>query len=335
MYAQMVDTGVKAVQTLADMSPEERAFQERIDADVKIEPKDWMPDGYRKTLIRQISQHAHSEIVGMLPEGNWITRAPTLKRKAILMAKVQDEARPRPLPLLRRRDARRRRATSWSSDLHTGKVEVLVDLQLPDADLGRHRRDRLAGRRRGDHEPGAAVPLLVRSVRARDGAHLQGGELPPAAGLRHHDDAGARHAGAEGDGAGCAEPLVVAVADDVRAAGRRLACTARSRRRGRSRSCRNDELRQTLRRPDGAAGRVPRPHHARSRPQVERRSAAHYDFGAIDWNEFYDVIKGNGPCNRDRLAHARQGMGGRRLGARGGDRARRESAPPPDATQAA
>ncbi len=67
-------------------------FEEKIAADKKIEPKDWMPEKYRKSLIRQISQHAHSEIVGQLPEGNWITRAPTLKRKAILLAKVQDEA---------------------------------------------------------------------------------------------------------------------------------------------------------------------------------------------------------------------------------------------------
>src|SRR5829696_3488304 len=67
-------------------------FQAKIDTDIKIEPKDWMPDAYRKTLIRQISQHAHSEIVGMLPEGNWITRAPSLRRKAALLAKVQDEA---------------------------------------------------------------------------------------------------------------------------------------------------------------------------------------------------------------------------------------------------
>ena len=66
-------------------------FQARIDADGRIEPRDWMPDAYRKTLVRQISQHAHSEIVGMLPEGNWISRAPSLKRKAILIAKVQDE----------------------------------------------------------------------------------------------------------------------------------------------------------------------------------------------------------------------------------------------------
>jgi ring-1,2-phenylacetyl-CoA epoxidase subunit PaaA len=68
------------------------AFQERIDAEEKIEPRDWMPDAYRQSLIRQISQHAHSEIVGQLPEGNWITRAPSLRRKAILLAKVQDEA---------------------------------------------------------------------------------------------------------------------------------------------------------------------------------------------------------------------------------------------------
>ena len=70
----------------------EEKFQEKIDAEIKIEPKDWMPEAYRKTLIRQISQHAHSEIVGMLPEGNWITRAPSLRRKLALLAKVQDEA---------------------------------------------------------------------------------------------------------------------------------------------------------------------------------------------------------------------------------------------------
>ena len=87
MYAQMI----KSEATQDD--PEQlAAFQARIDAGEKIEPKDWMPEGYRKTLIRQIGQHAHSEIVGQLPEGNWITRAPTLERKAILLAKVQDEA---------------------------------------------------------------------------------------------------------------------------------------------------------------------------------------------------------------------------------------------------
>ena len=87
MYAQMIT---------AEASDEDpkllEEFQARIDRDEKIEPKDWMPMAYRKTLIRQIGQHAHSEVVGQLPEGNWITRAPTLERKAILLAKVQDEA---------------------------------------------------------------------------------------------------------------------------------------------------------------------------------------------------------------------------------------------------
>jgi len=75
-----------------DTAEAEAAFQALIDADEKIEPRDWMPDGYRATLIRQMAQHAHSEVIGMQPEANWITRAPTLLRKAILMAKVQDEA---------------------------------------------------------------------------------------------------------------------------------------------------------------------------------------------------------------------------------------------------
>ena len=91
MYAQLVKTGTN-LKSRDEMSEDEREFQDKIDRDEKIEPKDWMPDDYRATLIRQIGQHAHSEIVGQLPEGNWITRAPTLERKAILLAKVQDEA---------------------------------------------------------------------------------------------------------------------------------------------------------------------------------------------------------------------------------------------------
>ena len=98
MYTQMMDlpgqveVGATAGAAAGEMTAEERAFQATVDAEGKIEPRDWMPDAYRKTLLRQISQHAHSEIVGMYPEGNWISRAPSLKRKAILIAKVQDEA---------------------------------------------------------------------------------------------------------------------------------------------------------------------------------------------------------------------------------------------------
>ena len=68
------------------------AFEEKVANDQRIEPKDWMPDAFRKTVLRQMSQHAHSEVIGMQPEGNWITRAPTLHRKVILLAKIQDEA---------------------------------------------------------------------------------------------------------------------------------------------------------------------------------------------------------------------------------------------------
>ncbi len=98
MYTQAMDTmgregqdSRKLVRSADEMMQEER-FEARIDAGDFIEAKDWMPAHYRKTLLRQISQHAHSEIVGMLPEGNWVTRAPTLKRKLILLAKIQDEA---------------------------------------------------------------------------------------------------------------------------------------------------------------------------------------------------------------------------------------------------
>src|SRR5512138_2057505 len=90
MYTTELSKNVKPIETAED--PElVAAFEARVAADEFIEPKDWMPDAYRHTLVRQISQHAHSEIVGMLPEGNWITRAPSLRRKAVLIAKVQDE----------------------------------------------------------------------------------------------------------------------------------------------------------------------------------------------------------------------------------------------------
>src|SRR5258707_15628869 len=92
MYTQSLDIpGNVAPLDPAASSPEQSQFDAVMAADGKIEAQDWMPEAYRKTLVRQISQHAHSEIVGMLPEGNWISRAPSLKRKAILLAKVQDE----------------------------------------------------------------------------------------------------------------------------------------------------------------------------------------------------------------------------------------------------
>ncbi len=226
MYTQAMDTmkpDAVAKPASADDARLQQAFDERIDAGEFVEAKDWMPDHYRKTLVRQISQHAHSEIVGMLPEGNWITRAPTLKRKAILLAKVQDEGG-HGLYLYAAAETLGTSRDQMLDALHSGKRQVQLDLQLPDADVGRRRRDRLARRRRGDHEPGADLPLLVRAVRARDDPHLPRGELPSAAGLRvAADDDARRHRRAAPHGAGRDRSLVVAERDDVRAARRPVA----------------------------------------------------------------------------------------------------------------
>jgi phenylacetic acid degradation protein PaaD len=205
-----------------------------------IEPRTGCPRRYRKTLVRQIAQHAHSEIIGMQPEGNWITRAPQLRARRSCWPRCRTR-RGTASTSTRRRDARRRPRRAARA-LHSRQGQVLVDLQLPDPDLGRHRRHRLAGRRRRDHEPGAA-PLLLRPLCPRHDPHLQGGELPPAPGLRDHDDAGAGTPEQRIDGAGRARPLVVAVADDVRPARRRLAEHSRSRWLGIKRFT-NDELRQ-------------------------------------------------------------------------------------------
>ena len=136
-------------------SEEQAHFDALIDADLRIEPRDWMPEAYRKTLIRQISQHAHSEIIGMQPEGNWITRAPSLKRKAILMAKVQDEAG--------------HGLYLYSAAQTLGITRDEMTEQLIE---GRHGGDRLARRRRCDLQPGSALPRIVRTLWPRHGAHL-------------------------------------------------------------------------------------------------------------------------------------------------------------------
>ena len=155
---------------------------------MRIEPKDWMPDAYRKTLIRQISQHAHSELVGMLPEGNWITRAPSLKRKSILLSKVQDEAG-HGLYLYSAAETLGTTRDQMLADLHSGKAKYSSIFNYPTlswADMGCV----------GWLVDGAAilnqVPLCRTSLRPlcpRHGARVQGGKLPPAPGLRDNADA--------------------------------------------------------------------------------------------------------------------------------------------------
>ena len=201
MYTQALDAQGAEARRTPDEGALEQRFLARVDAEEKIEPKDWMPARYRNTLIRQISQHAHSEIVGMLPEGNWITRAPTLEAQGDLDRQGSGRRRSRRLSLQRRRDPRREPRSAGRA-IAVGQGQVFEHLQLSDADLGRRGRHRLAGRRRRHHESDSAVPLLVRSLCARHGAGLPRGELPSAPGLRSDAAPGARHAGAEAHGAG-------------------------------------------------------------------------------------------------------------------------------------
>ena len=176
--------------------------------------------------------------------------------------------RARALPLLRLRDARRLAARA-DRDAHRGPAEVLLDLQLPDAVVRRRRHHRLAGRRGRDLQPGAAVPDVVRPLRPLDDPDLQGGVLPPAAGLRAAGDDDARHRRAARDGAGVGRPVLVAGADDVRPARRRLA-------QHRAVDGVGDQARHQrrpaaeVRRHDRAAGQGARRHPARPRPALER-----------------------------------------------------------------
>ena len=164
-------------------------FQARIDAEERIEPKDWMPEAYRQTLIRQITQHAHSEIVGMLPEGNWITRAPTPAPQGGAAGQGAGRGRPRPLPLCRRRDAGRLARGAGRCAARRARPSTRRIFNYPTltwADIGAI----------GWLVDGAAImnqipllPLLLRPLRARHDPRLQGRELPPAPGLRDHADA--------------------------------------------------------------------------------------------------------------------------------------------------
>lgn len=215
MYAQMVETGLKKVQTAEDMDAQEREFQARIDAGIKIEPKDWMPEAYRKTLIRQISQHAHSEIVGQLPEGNWVTRAPTLKRKSILLAKIQDEAG-HGLYLYSAAETLGVSRDELLAALHSGKAKYSSIFNYPTlswADMGAI----------GWLVDGSAIinqiPLCRCSYGPYSRAMIRVCKEESFHARQGYDimmSLAKEHAAAEGDGAGCAEPLVVAFADDVR-----------------------------------------------------------------------------------------------------------------------
>ena len=215
MYTQGLNS-VDAHSASPEDAEREARFQARIDADEKIEPNDWMPAAYRRTLVRQISQHAHSEIVGMLPEGNWLTRAPTLQAQGRPARQGAGRRRSRPLSLLpppRRSDVAREELVE---QLLAGKAKYSSIFNYPTltwADIGAI----------GWLVDGAAIMNQIPLCRCSYGPYARAmirickeESFHQRQGYRDHVDARARHAGAEGDGAGRARSLVVALAHDVR-----------------------------------------------------------------------------------------------------------------------
>ena len=299
MYAQVIETATKTLPPLDELSPEERAFQARIDADIRIEPKDWMPEDYRKTLIRQISQHAHSEIVGMLPEGNWITRAPTLKRKAILIAKVQDEAG-HGLYIYCAAETLGVARGELIEALHSGKAKYSSIFNYPTltwADIGAI----------GWLVDGAAimnqVPLqrcsygpyaraMVRVCKEESFHQRQGFDIM----LTLARGTPEQKAMAQDALNRWWWPAVMMFGppDDA-------SIHSAQSMRWKIKLNSNDELRQkfvdeAVKQADYLDLKVP------DADLKWNEARGHYDFGAIDWDEFFQVIKGNGPCNRERLA---------------------------------
>lgn len=298
MYAQLVETGAQKLKALEELPPEERAFQERIDAGIKIEPKEWMPEGYRRTLIRQISQHAHSEIVGQLPEANWVTRAPTLQRKSILLAKIQDEAG-HGLYLYSAAETLGVARDELLDALHSGKAKYSSIFNYPTlswADMGAI----------GWLVDGAAIINQVPLCRCSYG--------PYARAMIRVCKEESFHARQGYDillslCRGSAEQKQMAQdalnrwwwpalmmfgppdADSVNSA---------QSAQWRIKLFSNDELRQRM-----VDQTVPQAEYlGLTIPDPELRwneERGHYDFGAIDWTEFHEVLKGNGPCNRERL----------------------------------
>ncbi|MBP2297027.1 1,2-phenylacetyl-CoA epoxidase subunit PaaA [Azospirillum rugosum] len=305
MYTQGLDVksdSDRAPPADTPTGPEER-FQARVDAEEKIEPRDWMPDGYRRTLIRQISQHAHSEIVGMLPEGNWITRAPTLRRKVALLAKVQDEGG-HGLYLYSAAETLGASRGDLVGDLLSGKAKYSSIFNYPTltwADIGAI----------GWLVDGAAimnqVPLcrcsygpyaraMVRICREESFHQRQGYEIMLA--LSRGTDAQKRMA-QDALNRWWWPSLMMFGPSDAQSAH-----SAQSM-RWKIKRFSNDELRQrfvdaTVPQAEFLGLTVPDPDLAFD------EATGHYRFGAIDWSEFERVLKGDGPCNRERLEARRK-----------------------------
>jgi len=276
----------------------EKIFQGKIDADIRIEPKDWMPDAYRKTLIRQMSQHAHSEIVGMLPEANWITRAPTLRRKATLIAKVQDEAG-HGLYLYSATETLGVTRDELLDQLHTGKAKYSSIFNYPTltwADMGAI----------GWLVDGAAIMNQVPLCRASYGPYARA-MVRICKEESFHQRQGFEilltlSKGSEAQRRMCQDainrwwwPSVMMFGPNDDASPNSMQSMQWKIKR-----FSNDELRQKF--VDVSVEQVKILGMTLPDPDLRwNEERQHYDFGAINWDEFWNVIKGNGPCNRERL----------------------------------
>lgn len=276
----------------------EKSFQSRIDAEVKIEPKEWMPEAYRKTNIRQISQHAHSEVVGMLPEGNWITRAPSLKRKAILLAKVQDEGG-HGLYLYAAAETLGMSRDQMIADLHSGKAKYSSIFNYPTltwADIGAI----------GWLVDGAAIMNQVMLTRTSYGPYARA-MVRICKEESFHQRQGFESLlvlsrGTDEQKAMCQDAinrwwwpsLMMFGPKDSESTNSDQSMKWKIKRKS------NDELRQNF--VDMIAEQIKVLGMVLPDPLLKWNEARkHYDFGPIDWDEFWNVVKGNGTCNKQRL----------------------------------
>jgi ring-1,2-phenylacetyl-CoA epoxidase subunit PaaA len=294
----MVETGLTKVRSEEDMSLDEAAFQARIDAGIKIEPKDWMPEAYRKTLIRQISQHAHSEIVGQLPEGNWVTRAPTLQRKSVLLAKIQDEAG-HGLYLYSAAETLGVSRDELLQALHAGKAKYSSIFNYPTlswADMGAI----------GWLVDGSAIinqiPLCRCSYGPYARAMIRVCKEESFHARQGYDIMMALCRGTPEQKAMAQDALNRWWWPSLMMFGPSDAESVNSAQSTawRIKLFSNDELRQrmvdqTVPQAEYLGLTIPDP------DLTWNEERGHYDFGEIDWSEFHNVLKGNGPCNRERL----------------------------------
>lgn len=276
----------------------EKEFQAKIDAEIKIEPKDWMPEKYRKTLIRQMSQHAHSEVVGMLPEGAWITRAPSLRRKVALMAKVQDEAG-HGLYLYSATETLGADREETIDDLHTGKAKYSSIFNYPSetwADIGAI----------GWLVDGAAIVNQVALQRTSYGPYARA-MIRICKEESFHQRQGYEIMMHLANGT----PEQKEMAQDALnrwwwpslmmfGPSDKESVHSEQNMAWRVKLNSNDDLRQyfidmTVPQADFLGLRIP------DDDLKWNEETKHYDFGEINWDEFYAVISGNGPCNKERI----------------------------------